>query len=103
MQSNKACMKDILNYVVQNTKVKVNEEDMSISLLSTNILTVSSELIKGEKYSREEVIYNIIKCHKYRLIDANIPMNGNYIPVGKDIIFDITIDGEKFLNDKIDL
>lgn len=103
MQSNKECMKDILKYIINNTKVKIEEDNKNISILSIGIFELISDLTKDKKYQKEEVVYNILKCHKYRLIEANIPMVGNVITTAKCNICDITIAGEKFLNDELEL
>ncbi len=48
-------------------------------------------------------LYIILKCYKYRLIDANIPMSGTVITTAKCDIYDITIAGEKVLKDEFEL
>lgn len=61
------------------------------------------ELSKDDKHKKDEIVYNFLKCHKYRLIEANISMSGNIIVVDKSEICDTTLNGEKFLNDELAL
>lgn len=103
MQSNKQCMKDIIKYISENTNVKIDEDSRNIVLSKIGLSTILTELSKGDKYKKDEIMYNLLKCHKYRLIEANISMNGNIIIVGKSEIHDTTISGEKFLNDELEL
>lgn len=102
MQSNKECMKDILRYVINNTKIKI-EDNNNISILSVGITDIISELAQDDKYGNEEVAYNILKCHKHSLVDANIQMDRCVVITEDCNIYDITIKGEKFLNDELDL
>lgn len=103
MQSNKQCMKDIIKYISENTNVKIDEDSRNIVLSKIGLSTIITELSKDEKYQKIEIVYNLLKCHKYRLIEANISMNGNVIIVGKSEIHDTTIAGEKFLIGELEL
>ncbi len=101
MQSNKQCMKDIIKYISENTSIKIDSDSRNIVLSRIGLSTIITELSKDEKYQKDEVVYNLLKCHKYRLIEANISMSGNTIIIAKSEIHDITLDGEKFLNGEI--
>lgn len=103
MQSNKQCMKDIIKYISENTNVKIDDDSWNIVLSEIGLSTIITELSKDEKYQEDEIVYNLLKCYKYRLIEANISMNGNVIIIGKSEIRDTTIAGEKFLNDELEL
>lgn len=104
MQSNKQCMKDIIKYISENINVKVDEDSRNIVLSKIGLSTMLTELSKDDKYKKDEIVYNLLKCHKYHLIVANISMSGNTIIVmGKSEIYDTTLEGEKFLNGEIEL
>lgn len=104
MQSNKQCMKDIIKYTSENTNVKIDDDSRNIVLSKIELSTILTELSKDGKYKKDEIMYNLLKCHKYRLIVANISMSGNTIIIpGKSEIYDTTLDGEKFLNGEIEL
>lgn len=79
MKSNKQCMKDILKYVTENTKVSVDGDNKYINLICTDIEDIVVALLQNTNYKKEEIIYNILKCNKYQLIDTNIPVRGNPI------------------------
>ena len=103
MQANIECMKDILRYIIKNTKVKIDSDDFSVCTVSVGVLNVISALSKDEKYGKEEVAYNMLKCHKNKLINDNIPTKLNECIASGNEIYDITFKGEKFLNDEVDL
>lgn len=104
MQSNKQCMKDIIKYISENISVKIDEDSRNIVLSKIGLSTIITELSKDEKYKKDEIMYNLLKCHKCRLITANISMSGNTIIIpGKSEIYDTTLEGEKFLKGEIEL
>lgn len=103
MQTNKQCMKDILKYVSENTNVKIDSDSTNIVLSRISLSTVVTDLSKDERYQKDEIVYNLLKCYKYHLIEANIFMNGNVIIVCKSEIHDTTIAGEKFLVGELEL
>lgn len=103
MQSNKKCMKDIIKYISENINIKIDNDSRNIVLSKIGLSTIITELSKDKKYQKDEIVYNLLKCQKYRLIEANISMNGNVIIVSKCEIHDTTIAGEKFLNDELEL
>lgn len=104
MQSNKQCMKDILKYIAENTNVTVGTNSKNIVLSKIELSTLITDLSKNEKYQKDEIVYNLLKCHKYHLIFANISMSGNtIIVIDKSEIYDTTLDGEKFLNGELEL
>lgn len=103
MQSNKQCMKDIVEYISENITVKADTNCKNITLSKIKLPTIITDLSKDNKYQKDEIIYNLLKCCKYRLIEANISMSGNIIIVDKSEISDTTLEGEKFLRGEITL
>lgn len=102
MQANKECMKDILKFVIKNTSVKFEDDGETISLLCINLQSIIDDLSQNNTYSREDIVYNILKCHKYHLIDADIPHSYS-IEMDDCDICDITLEGERFLIGKLEL
>lgn len=102
MQANKECMKDILKFVINNTSVKIEDDSETISILCIDIQSIIDDLSQDNTYSKEDIIYNILKCHKYHLIDADIPQRYS-IEMDDCDIYDITLEGERFLNGSLEL
>lgn len=98
MQSNTKCIKKILEYIDQNTGVKI-DEDGYISMKSTELYTVVNNLSETGEFKPEEVAYNTLLCEKFNLINCRFERNsnGNTFIKGKCYIFDTTTEGEKFL------
>ncbi len=94
MMPNQECMKDVLQYVADHVKVKF-ESNQNISIHSTSIPSAVKAL--SDKYSAEEIAYNILKCNKYHLIDSNIPVHQKLIRTDQMDIYDITLAGEDFI------
>lgn len=99
MQSNETCMRTILKYIDENTGVKIDEMDNTISLRSTELYTVVNNLSKNGEYKPEEVAYNTLLCEKFGYINCRFERNsnGNSFVMGKCPITDITPEGEQFL------
>lgn len=95
MRPNQECMKDILQYVAEHVNVKF-ELNHSISIHSTSIPSVVKAL--SNKYSAEEIAYNILQCNIYHFIDSNIPVHQRSIKTDHMDIYDITLAGESFLS-----
>lgn len=103
MQSNKQCMRDIIKYISENTNIKIDDDSRSIVLSKIGLSTIITELSKDGKYQKDEIVYNILKCYKYHLIEANIFMSRNIIIVDKSEINDTTLEGERFFNGEFKL
>ncbi len=103
MKVNQQCMKDIIKYISDHTCIKIDSDSRNIVLSRIGLSTLITELSKDEKYQKDEIVYNLLKCQKYRLIEANISMSGNTIIIAKSEIHDTTIAGEKFLKDELEL
>lgn len=105
MQSNTKCIKKILEYIDQNTGVKIDQMDNTISLKSTELYTVVNNLSKDGEFKPEEVAYNTLLCEKFNLINCNFTRNsnGNSFVMGKCLITDTTPRGESFLRGEITL
>ena len=100
MIPNKACMKDILNYVSENTKVEV--DDMSyhnITISNLNLTMLLEQMSKNEKYTIEEIAYNFMQCYNNGLVDAKINYKDSKTIVSptSDII-GVTLVGVNFMN-----
>ena len=98
MQSNLKCIKRILEYIDQNTGVKI-DEDRNISLKSTELYTVVSNLSESQEFLPEEIAYNALLCERLGFINCRFERssNGNTLVRGKCHITDTTLEGEKFL------
>lgn len=99
MQSNTKCMREILKYIDENTGVKIDEMDNTISLKSTELYTVVNNLSENGEFKPEVIAYNTLLCEKFGYINCRFERssNGNTFVRGKCHIFDTTPDGEKFL------
>ena len=100
MITNKQCIKDILIFIDENTNAKVrtsfnNDIEFNVPNISTILLTLS----KDNKYSIEEVAFNLVKCDKLHLIDANLYTQGNTIRTAQSNIYGITDRGEQFIKE----
>lgn len=102
MQANKECMKDILKFVINNTSVEVEDDSETISILCIDIQSIIDDLSQNNTYSKEDIVYNILKCYKYHLIDGDIPRSYS-IKMDDCDICDITLEGERFLNGSLEL
>lgn len=57
-----------INSIYQNTGVKIDQMDNTISLKSTELYTVVNNLSKDGEFKLEEVAYNTLLCEKYTKI-----------------------------------
>ena len=99
MIPNKECMKDILKFVSENAKVKV--DDMAFHNITVSTLDVSTLLDKMSKegrYTIEEIAYNFLQCHYNGLINANIKFQQKMIQSSTSEILGITFTGIDFMN-----
>ena len=60
---------------------------------------ILSNLSKDNKYSIEEVAFNLVKCDKMHLIDANLYTQGNTIKSAQSDIYGLTCYGEQFIKE----
>lgn len=99
MIPNKECMKDILKFVSENAKVKV--DDMAFHNITVSTLDVSTlldKMSKEGKYTIEEIAYNFLQCHYNGLINANINFQQKMIQSSTSNILGITFAGIDFMN-----
>ena len=101
MQLNPKCMKEILQYIDNNTGVEIDQMDNIISLKSISLSVVVNEVSKNSEFTAEEVAYNTLLCKKFGLIECKFEQNGNSFINGKCNIFDTTLKGEQFLKDEL--
>ena len=100
MTTNEQCMKDILTFIDENTSVKVRTSSYNdIELRAPGISSILTALSKDNKYSIEEVAFNLVKCDKLHLIDANIYTQRNTIKSAQSDIYGITCYGEQFIKE----
>lgn len=90
---NKECMRDILKYVSENAKVKV--DNMTYTL---NISMILGQMSKEGKYTIEEIAYNFLQCYYNGLINANINFQQKMIQSSTSDILGITFAGIDFMN-----
>ena len=99
MIPSRECMKDILKFVSENAKVKVdNMAFHNITVSTLNISTLLDIMSKEEKYTIEEVAYNFLQCYYNGLINANINFHQKMIQSSTSDIFGITFAGMDFMN-----
>ena len=100
MTTNEQCMKDILTFIDENTSIKVRtSSNNDIELRAPGISSILTALSKDNKYSIEEVAFNLVKCDKLHLIDANLYTQGNTIKSAQRDIYGITCYGEQFIKE----
>ena len=99
MIPNKECMKDILKFVSENTKVKVDDMTFhNITVSSLNISMLLDKMSKEGKYTIEEIAYNFLQCHYNGLINVNINFQQKKIQSSTSDILGITFAGIDFMN-----
>lgn len=99
MIPNKECMKDILKFVSENAKVKVDDMAFhNITVSTLNISTLLDKMSKEGKYTIEEIAYNFLQCHYNGLINANINFQQKMIQSSTSDILGITFAGIDFMN-----
>lgn len=99
MMPNKKCMKDILKFISENAKVKVDDMAFhNITVSTLDIATLLDKMSKEEKYTIEEIAYNFLQCYYNRLINANINFQQKMIQSSTSDILGITFAGIDFMN-----
>lgn len=99
MTTNKQCMKDILKFVSENAKVKVDDMAFhNITVSTLNVSTLLDKMSKEGKYTIEEIAYNFLQCYYNGLINANINFQQKMIQSSTSDIFGITFTGIDFMN-----
>lgn len=99
MIPNKECMKDILKFISENAKVKVDDMAFhNITVSTLDISTLLDKMSKKGKYTIEEIAYNFLQCYYNGLINANINFQQKMIQSSTSDILGITFSGISFLN-----
>lgn len=99
MIPNKECMKDILKFVSENAKVKVDDMAFhNITVSTLNVSTLLDKMSQEGKYTIEEIAYNFLQCHYNGLINANINFQQKMIQSSTSDILGITFAGIDFMN-----
>lgn len=100
MMPNKECMKDILKYVSENAKVKVDDMAFhNITISSLNVSMLLEQMSKEGKYTIEDIAYNFLQCYNNGLVDAKINyQSSNLIQSTTSDIYGITFAGIDFMN-----
>lgn len=100
MMPNKECMKDILKYVSENAKVKVDDMAFhNITISSLNVSMLLERMSKEGKYTIEDIAYNFLQCYNNGLVDAKINyQSSNLIQSTTRDIYGITFAGIDFMN-----
>lgn len=100
MMPNKECMKDILKYVSENAKVKVDDMAFhNITISSLNVSMLLERMSKEGKYTIEDIAYNFLQCYNNGLVDAKINyQSSNLIQSTTSDIYGITFAGIDFMN-----
>ena len=96
---NKQCMKDVLEFISENTTVEVDDILYHNIILSTlNISTLLDKMSKEGKYTIEEIAYNVLQCYYNGLINADIKYQQKMIQSATSNIIGITFAGIDFIN-----
>lgn len=99
MMPNKQCMKDVLEFISENTTVEVDDMLYHNIILSTlNISTLLDKMSKEGKYTIEEIAYNFLQCYYNGLINADIKYQQKMIQSATSNIIGITFAGIDFIN-----
>lgn len=93
-------MKDILKYVSENAKVKVDDMAFhNITISSLNVSMLLERMSKEGKYTIEDIAYNFLQCYNNGLVDAKINyQSSNLIQSTTSDIYGITFAGIDFMN-----
>lgn len=97
MRVNKDCIKDVLNYVIENVNVVFDTSKAGYNGVS--ILSVIRALSDNDKYSESIVLHSCLYAYNcgFIMIDKRIDLN-NLTPSLIDIL-DVTPAGYKFLEE----
>lgn len=101
MKPNKECMKDVLNYICECTKIEVDKYSFNnIKLDNTNLSTLIESMKNTTAYSAEEIAYNFLQCYYDGYVNANISFNGpSIITSPKSDIIGVTLKGVDFIGE----
>lgn len=92
-------MKDILKFVSENAKVKVDNMTFhNITVSTLNISMILEQMSKEGEYTIEEIAYNFLQCYYNGLINANINFQQKMIQSSTSDIIGITFAGIDFMN-----
>lgn len=99
MMPNKECMKDILKFISENAKVKVDDMAFhNITISSLNVSILLERMSKEGKYTIEDIAYNFLQCHYNGLVNAKINFQQKIIQSSTSDILGITFTGIDFMN-----
>lgn len=99
MIPNKECMKDILKFVSENAKIKVDDMAFhNITVSTLNISMILEQMSKEGEYTIEEIAYNFLQYYYNGLINANINFQQKMIQSSTSDIIGITFAGIDFMN-----
>lgn len=99
MLPNKQCMKDILKYVSEHSRVKVDQSHYNnIGFGSLDITKLLNDMSQDGEYTIEDIAYNFIQCYNNQLVDAKLVYRGSDIESSKSSIQGITFVGIDFMN-----
>lgn len=99
MTPNKKCMRDILKFVSENAKIKVDDMAFhNITVSTLNISMILEQMSKEGEYTIEEIAYNFLQCYYNGLINANINFQQKIIQSSTSDIIGITFAGIDFMN-----
>lgn len=92
-------MKDILKFVSENAKIKVDDMAFhNITVSTLNISMILEQMSKEGEYTIEEIAYNFLQCYYNGLINANINFQQKMIQSSTSDIIGITFAGIDFMN-----
>lgn len=97
MTKNDNCIKDILVYINENTSVKVEEYGYHDITVTTPGIPELLDALSKEKYSLEEVAYNLIQCKNMGLAQIDFRFSGSQIKCAASSIGEITPLGMEFI------
>lgn len=97
MVKNDNCIKDILVYINENTSVKVEKYGYHDIDIRTPGVTELLDSLSKEKYSLEEVAYNLIQCKNMGLAEIHLNRDGSIIRCASSLIGEITPLGMEFI------
>ena len=97
MVKNDNCIKDILVYINENTSVEVEKYGYHDIDIRTPGVTELLDSLSKEKYSLEEVAYNLIQCKNMGLAQIEFKFSGSTIKCAARSIGEITPLGMEFI------
>ena len=99
MIPNKQCMKDILKFISENAKVRVDNMGFhNITISTLNVTTLLDKMSKEGERPIDEVAYNFLQCYYNEFINVNIKFQQGMIQSATSDIIGITFAGVDFLN-----